>query len=222
MLSPPGRSWSSRLTPNALLGGPHYTRKSYPGRGWGQTNHGGAEKNPLSFMSRWYWAHFPGSRPRAPAVRDLRGAPHIRHRPGEPPDSFLDLSGRERAKRQAEETFAATFGEEGESVGEIEGALRGRLADGGRANAQRQRDRDEEPAVGARRRRLRHEAVDRAETSVEPRRIEHLQPVDLSRQEPVAAVLEGGRLCEVARGDVRVLRNLGELGDERRGADKEP
>ena len=64
-------------------------------------------------------------------MRDLRGAQHIRHRPGEPPDSFLDLSGRERAKRQAEETLAATFGEEGESVGEIEGALRGCFADGG-------------------------------------------------------------------------------------------
>src|SRR4029077_11965167 len=41
---------------------------------------------------------------------------------GQTPHAFVDLRRRERAKRQPEEPLAAPFGEEGQTVGEVEAA----------------------------------------------------------------------------------------------------
>ena len=85
-----------------------------------------------------------------------------------PADTVVDLRWRERAERQAQEPFAAAFREERETVGEVQpfGGLR---PHGCRAHALGQRQRDEEPAVGPRRLRVRHVAIDAGEARIEAR-----------------------------------------------------
>ena len=69
-----------------------------------------------------------------------------------------------------------------------------------------QRQRDEEPAVGTGRHRVRHVRVERREARVEARRVQRLQTLDLRRQQPAPAPLVGDALRDVAGRDVGVLR----------------
>src|SRR5262249_34030034 len=93
---------------------------------------------------------------------------------GEASDPLVELRGRERAEGQAEEPLTASVREEGEAVGEVQPPRRRCCAHrrGGRSG--REREGDEEAAVGTSRVGVGHHPVERSETGVEPRRIERL------------------------------------------------
>src|SRR5262249_5635446 len=110
---------------------------------------------------------------------------------GEAPDPLIELRGRERAEGQPEEPLAASTREEGEAVGEVQPARGGRRADRRGARSGREREGDEEAAVGADRIGVGHLPVDRREAGREARRVERLQAGDLRFEESLPAPLEG-------------------------------
>src|SRR5471030_464435 len=112
---------------------------------------------------------------------------HRLHAVRKTPDSVVDLRRREGAERQAKEALAAAGWKKRLAVGEVETVLRRLGLDGARQHAFRERERDEEAAVGARSDRVRHVFVQTGETRVETRRVQRFQPFDLRRQESPAA-----------------------------------
>src|SRR5688572_5460578 len=126
----------------------------------------------------------------------------------ETPDALVDLCRREGAERQPQETLAASLRKEGKTLGKIETTRGGRGPHRGRGHAFGKGQRDEEPAVGARRHGLRHVPVEAGEAGIEAWRVELLQALDLRQQKSAAAPFVRDALRDVARGYVRILGGL--------------
>ncbi len=106
------------------------------------------------------------------------------------------------------------FGKNARPSARFNDTLRSLGAEGAGQHTLRQRERDEEAAIGARVDRVGHELVQRDQARVEARQVQLLQALDLRLQEPAPAPLVGDALRQIAWRDVGVFGHLGELRDQ--------